>query len=64
VAVPYRIYPGHVLELTVPHDDAAWFRDGSQVKATSRLRLEGRPMVVRRIDRGGATWQATLRRLE
>jgi len=64
VTVPYRIYPGHVLELTVPHDQAAWFRDGSQVKATSRLRLEGRPMLVRRIDRNGASLEVTLRRLE
>lgn len=60
----YRIYPGHVLELTVPHDDAAWFRDGSQVKATSLLRLEGRPMALRRVTPAGATQQLTLRRLE
>ena len=64
VVMPYRIHPGHVLELTVPHDEAAWFRDGSQVKATSRLRLEGRPMQLRRVDRSGTMLEATLRRLE
>lgn len=64
VRLPYRIYPGHVLELQVPHDSAAWFRDGSQVKATSLLRLEGRPMVLRRADPTGAILTATVRRLE
>lgn len=64
VCLAYRIYPGHVLELTVPHDRAAWFRDGSQVKATSLLRLEGRPMELRRVDRTGAALTVVVRRLE
>lgn len=64
VQLPYVISAGHVLDLTVPHDDAAWFRDGSQVKATSQLRLEASPMQLRRVASTGQMQQATLRRLE
>jgi hypothetical protein len=63
-AMRYRIFPGHVLELRVPHDNAAWFKDGDQLKATSLLRLEGQPIRLRRVDAQGRSQETVLHRVE
>lgn len=59
----YQIFPGRALQLTIPHEDAAWFVGATQVKAKTLVRLAGTPVSLRRLA-DGVVQQALLRRIE
>lgn len=59
----YRVYPGRGVELTVPHEPAAWFLGPQQIKAKSLVRLSASPIVLRRQAADGAQ-QIWMRRLD
>jgi hypothetical protein len=61
--IAYTISPTRMLELEVPADDADWFKDGSQAKQGSLLRLGLGASRLRRVARDGSSQSVLIKRV-